>query len=206
MTHSLHRKGEAEDLSDDYVMIVMAGRDRIKNEAVRERMRAVWDVLTRHEASLANYGTIRGGGRHRKPMETYRGSDAMMVHAVFKAKEPLQACLRELKERDLGISVAVSGCDERVREACAEIGLAPHTVQHSLGVLGRTEKLPDEHVLEVATMCGHAMVSPRLVAHVVDRIDKGKMTYEEGAARLSTMCDCGVFNPHRAERLLREMI
>lgn len=206
MTHSLHRKGEDESLRDDFVMIVMAGRERMKTEAVQERMKTVWDILARYEADLTNFGSIRGGGRHRKPLEEFQRKNGMMIHAVFRDRESLRRCLEEIREHDLGISVAVSGCDEEVQETCAELGLSRHTVQYSLGVHGNRERLPGGHVLEIATMCGHAMVSTRLIAHVVDRIGSGKMTHAEAAAQLSGMCDCGIFNPHRAERLLREMV
>lgn len=206
MSHSLHRRGEGEDLRDDYVMLVMAGPERMKNTAIQERMGQVWDILARHEAALTNFGSIRGGGRHKKPIEAFKSRNGMMIHAVFKDRQSLRNCLEEIKERDLGISVAISGCDEAVRETCAEIGLFPHTAQYSLGIHGKREKLPDEEVLEIATMCGHAMVSTRLIAYVVEQIGKGKMTHAEAAAKLSEMCDCGIFNPHRAERLLRQMV
>jgi hypothetical protein len=206
MTHSLHRKGTAEDICDDYVMLVMAGRERMKNEIVQERMNEVWDILSRHEAALTNFGSIRGGGRHKQPIEAFKRKKGMLIHAVFKDRESLRACLVEIKGRDLGISIAISGCDEEVRETCAELDLAPHTVQYSLGIHGKQDKLPDEDVLAIATMCGHAMVSTRLIGHVIDRIGKGKMTHVEAAARLASMCDCGIFNPHRAERLLRTMV
>jgi hypothetical protein len=92
-----------------------------------------------------------------------------------------------------------------VGQICSEIGLAPHTVEHSLGVHGKTEKLPDENALEITTMCGHAMVSPNLVLDLVKQIDEGKVTHEKAAIELSRMCDCGIFNPYRAEKLLRKM-
>jgi len=92
-----------------------------------------------------------------------------------------------------------------VERLCAEVGLSPHTVEHSLGIHGNTERLPDENVLEITTMCGHAMVSANLVTHLVAEIDEGKTTHEEAANELSRMCDCGIFNPYRAEKLLRKM-
>jgi len=54
-------------------------------------------------------------------------------------------------------------------------------------------------------MCGHAMVSPNLITHLLTEIDEGKIAYEEAAKELSRMCDCGIFNPYRAEKLLRKM-
>lgn len=55
-------------------------------------------------------------------------------------------------------------------------------------------------------MCGRAMVSPNLLSHLIKKIDKGKKTHAEAALELSRQCECGIFNPSRAERLLREMV
>jgi hypothetical protein len=41
--------------------------------------------------------------------------------------------------------------------------------------------------------------------HLAERITKGKMTYEKAAKELSRMCTCGIFNPHRAENILRKL-
>ena len=205
MTHTLHRKSNPEGPQDDFVMLIMAGLDRMQHEIVRERMDEIWDILSHYEAGLANYGTIRGGGRE-KPIPELKQRTPWIIHAVFSSLERLQSCLRELQSRDLGISVAVSGCNEAVGKACDELGLSPHTVQYSLGIHGKCEKLPGEDTLAIATMCGHAMVSKNLIAHMIERIAAGKMTHAEGASKLSRMCDCGVFNKHKAERLLKQII
>ncbi len=92
-----------------------------------------------------------------------------------------------------------------MEKLCSEIGLSPHTVEYSLGIHGNTKKLPDENLLEITTMCGHAMVSPNLVIDLVKQIDTGETTHEEASKELSRMCDCGIFNPFRAEKLLRKL-
>jgi hypothetical protein len=206
MTHSLHRKGDQDELRDDFVMLVMAGRDRMAKETVRQRMTEVWNILSRYEAELSNFGTLNGGGRHRKPIAEFRSINPWIIHAIFSNRDQLAACLAELKKRDLGISVAVSGCCEDVMKAATNIDLTPHTIHYSLGIHGKVEKLPSEQVLAITTMCGHAMVSGNLVADLVTRIDKGKMTHAAAAQKLCDLCDCGIFNKHKAERLLREMV
>ena len=128
-----------------------------------------------------------------------------MLHAVFKDRETLKACLKDMKEQNFGLSVVVSGLYDEVEQICSEVGLSPHTVEHSLAIHGKTGKLPDEKVLEVTTMCGHAMVSTNLVDHMVKKIEGGEMSYEEGAKELCKPCKCGIFNPYRAEKLLRFM-
>jgi hypothetical protein len=138
-------------------------------------------------------------------MTVLKKATAYMGHAVFKDRETLKACLQELKDRDFGVSVVVSGVHEDVDKLSREIGLSPHTVEHSLGTHGNTTRLPEENVLEITTMCGHALVSPHLVVELVDEIRQGKRTYQEAATELSRICDCGIFNPGRAEKILRRM-
>jgi len=113
--------------------------------------------------------------------------------------------LRELKDRDIGVSIVVSGVHEDVEKLSLEVGLSPHTVEHSLGTHGKTERLPGENILEITTMCGHALVSPNLVVEMAEQIQRGKLTYHEAAVELSRICDCGIFNPGRAEKILRKM-
>jgi len=206
MSHSLHRRGSVESLRDDYVILVMSRPDRANDPDVKSKLQQAWDVLSGFGANLTNFGSVRGGGRHRKSIDEFKEEGTFLVHAVFKDRNAMKACLEELKGRNLGLSVSVSGIFDEVKGACREIGLVPHTVQYSLGVIGKTELLPDEKVLEITTMCGHAMVSPNLLAHLIRQIAAGKLKHAEAALELSRQCECGIFNPARAERLLRQMV
>jgi len=205
MTHSLHRYGNVGSLCDDYVMLISTSPDRMKDPDVKGKMREIWDLLSSHGGDLTNFGAIRGGGRHRKSFGDFKEEDKFLIHAVFKDRETMKACLEEIKNKDLGLSVSVSGLFGEVKKTCHEIGLTPHTVQYSLGIIGKTELLPDERLLQISTMCGHGLVSPNLLAHLIKKIDSGKLTHAEAALELSRQCECGIFNPARAERLLREM-
>ena len=206
MTHTLHRRGNAADLGEDYPMLILPARG-INREGCEEKMRQIWEVISHYEKNLANFGNHNPTWGKTPPydFEELKKSKSWIAHAVFKDAETLKACLRELKERNFGISVVVSGVYEEVGKICAGAGLAPHTVNQSLGIHGNTAKLPDEQVLEIITMCGHAMVSSYLVIHLVEKIREGKMSYEKAARELSKMCDCGVFNPYRAEKILRKI-
>lgn len=206
MTHSLHRRGTAEDLHEDYVVIVKYSR-QVMLEGTQDRMRRTWEILSHYERDLENYGNHHpnwnGGALYN--MEELKKMDSPIIHAVFKDREKLKACLKEIKENNLGLSVVVSGLYDETRTICAELDLKPHTVNQSLGIHGKTELLPEEGVLEVHTLCGHAMVSPNLIRHMVKKINDGKITCKDAAKKLSRMCDCGIFNPHRAEKLLSRM-
>ena len=204
MTHTLHRTGDQAGLQEDYVMLVLFAKG-INEEGADEKMRGIWDLLSKYQSDLTNFGNLVGGNSLETNIEAFKKSSNRMLHAVFKDRETLKACLKDMKEQDFGLSVVVSGLYEEVEKICSEVDLSPHTIEHSLGIHGKTGKLPEEKVLEVTTMCGHAMVSPNLVDHMVKKIEGGQMSYEEGAKELSRPCKCGIFNPYRAEKLLRIM-
>lgn len=204
MTHSLHRRGNIENLREDYVLLAVPTRGENSQvpEEIQENLRLVWEVLSHYEHGLTNFGD----GHGRKPMEVLTGNKCSTIaHAVFKDRETLKSCLKDLRDGDFGISVVISGLYDEVEEICLELGLSPHTVAHSLGIHGKMEMLPEEDVLEITTMCGHSLVSPNLVIHLVGQISKGKITHEKAAQELSKMCDCGIFNPYRAEKVLRKL-
>jgi hypothetical protein len=86
----------------------------------------------------------------------------------------------------------------------AEFGIK--TVEHSLGILGQMKRLPAEEILQLTTMCGHGMVPVNLVEKTVAEIKRGKKNYREAALELTRPCHCGIYNPVRAERLLRRLV
>jgi hypothetical protein len=206
MTHSLHRQGSVEDLQEDFVMLFLLSR--INPQGTFETMRQIWEVLSRHEHELVNFGTPdpnRDGGPLHRMEHLREKTDSRMIMAVFKDRETLTACLKEIKRRDFGISLVISGLCQETAKVCAQTGLSPHTVNLSLGIHGNTKRLPEEAVLEIHTLCGHAMVSSNLILHMVDEIKKGKRTCREAAEELTRMCDCGIFNTYRAEKILGRM-
>ncbi len=125
---------------------------------------------------------------------------------VYSNKESMEKALIGLKEADLGLSVIVSGIFEDVFEACAKIGVGPHTVNMSAGIWGRTDLLPERKILEITTMCGHGYISRYLVVHLIDQVRKGIMSAEEAGVEMAKQCICNFFNPVRAANLIREYL
>lgn len=206
MTHTLHRRGEVADLLEDYVMLIRTARG-VNDEGSEEKMRQIWEVISHYEQDLVNFGNHNPNwsGGELYDMEALKKAKSRIIHAVFKDRDKLTACLKEIKERDFGISVVISGLCEETNKICSEIGLSPHTVNYSLGIHGRTARLPEGETLEIHTMCGHAMVSANLIQHMLKEINKGNITCKDAAKKLSRMCDCGIFNTYRAEKLLSKM-
>lgn len=206
MTHTLHRQGTVEDLREDYVLLLRTSR-WVNHEGSERKMQQIWEVISHYEQDLVNFGNHypAWGGGELYDLKALQKAKSRIIHVVFKDREKLKACLKEIKEREFGISTVISALCGETEKICAEIGIAPHTVNYSLGIHGNTERAPQGEVLEIHTMCGHSMVAAGLINHMAEQIRKGKTTCRDAAKRLSRMCDCGIFNTYRAEKLLRKM-
>jgi hypothetical protein len=201
MTHTLHRRGSAESLSGDYVMMMIQAVGH-NEEGHIPKVQEFLRIALRHNP--VNIGSVSGGGMIDKSEEVIANA-AKIGHAVFTNQEDVTAALKELKEADLGLSVIISGIYEKVDACIEKAGLKHHTGNFSLGVWGKTEKLPSNDLLEVTTMCGHAMIAPNLVKEMVKEIKAGTKTPEKAAKLLAPNCDCGVFNIKRAADLMKAM-
>jgi hypothetical protein len=160
-------------------------------------------IALRHDPK--NIGSMTKGSMFKYEPEDVIASANKIVHAVFDNPQTVTKVLKELKEANLGPSVVVSGIFDSVDECCRKAGLKRHTVNFSLGIWGKTEKLPPDDVLEVTTMCGHGLVSANLVNTMVEEIKSGTKTPEDAAKELTGQCPCGIFNPVRAAKLLAAM-
>lgn len=216
MTNTLHRYGNAESLRDDYVVFAIATRANAEGSV--PKLKAFLEMAAKH--GPVNLGGGRKGGFYRpsdhlNPLVHWRGRDGVtpaqvidgieapgVVAAIFDDAAKVTAFLAELRERDLGLSINVSALTDEARRAAAEAGITRHSVEFSLGFcLGQTDRLPDRRSLELATMCGHGMVSFGLVQKLVQLVKEGRRTAADASQCLSRFCSCGVFNPARAERL-----
>lgn len=202
MTHSLQRRGTAENLSEDYVMLCLPATG-INDSGHALKLQEFLRIALRHDPK--NISSIRMGSMYRYTVEEVIAGARGIVHAVFDNPQAVTQVLRELKEADLGMSVVVSGLLDSVNECCQKAGLKRHTVELSLGIWGKTEKLPSNDILEVTPMCGHGLVSASLVKSLVGEIKAGAKTPEDAARELTSNCNCGIFNPARAAKLLAAM-
>jgi len=202
MTHSLHRRGTAESLSEDYVMLCLPAIG-INDEGHDQKLQEFLRITLRHDP--VNIGAITLGNMYSHKTEEVVNAAHGIVHAVFVKQDDVTEVLKELDKANLGMSVVVSGIFEKVDECCEKAGLKHHTANFSLGIWGKTDKLPGNDILEVTTMCGHAMISANLVKAMVQEIKAGTKTPEEAAKVLAPQCACGIFNPVRAAKLLAAM-
>lgn len=199
MTHTLHRRGTAESLSQDYVMIMLKAVGFNDTDYI-PKLQEFLRICLRHDP--VNIGCETKGCMYEYPPEEIIADTRGDTHAVFDNPRALAGALRDLKEADLGLSVVVSGIFETVDQCLEENGLKHHTANFSLGIWGKTEKLPGNDVLEITTMCGHAMIATNLAKAMIEEIRTGRKTPEEAARVLTPNCTCGIFNPARAAKLL----
>ena len=218
MTNTLHRYGNAESFADDYVIFAIPCKGKNEKGAV-EKLRLFLTICEKHEPTNmgnSDFGSHRpseklGPSVHWK-REVGPDFDGVVrgVHrtataaAVFDSSEKAEACLRELIDTDLGLSVNVSASVDGAKALARECGNARHSVEYSLGFFDRHDRLPDRRVLELSTMCGHGMVSSNLAKKMLDMVREGRRSPEEAAVTMARFCPCGVYNPTRAKRLLEE--
>jgi len=199
MTHTLHRQGSVESLKEDYIVLVV-GMD-IPFGACRMRLHrkfpGIYEIVKKILLKMGILNMLRTIKKIR-PRRRRQGP-------VFSNKKELVTYLKELKQKRTGRSVVVSGLFEEVNDCLKEINLTPHTVQFSLGIFGKKELLPGEEILEITTMCGHHMISPRLVEKLAADIKEGKISSKEAVRVMSRQCVCSVCNEPRARKLIEAL-
>lgn len=205
MTHTLHRQGSLEDLRKDFVVFSMACQS-VNAKGSIPKIRKVFEVIRKYDP--VNFGDVKTGNIFMASREAMEGNfrENSYIHFVFTDRETVGKVLKELGEADAGLSVVVSGVVEEIDRLCSQAGLRMHTVEFSGGIHGRTERLPEPPVLEITTMCGHGLISSNLVKDLVKQVSRGKKTKREAAVELARQCQCGVFNPVRAEALIEKLL
>jgi hypothetical protein len=216
MTNTLHRYGAPETQRDDYIVFAMPTKANV--EGSTPKLKEFLEIAKKY--GPVNMGNAKKGGffrpsEHLTPLAHWHRNGALtpaelidgvdtpgVVAAVFDDLDKVTAFLRDLRERDLGMSVNVSGLTDNARRAAEAAGITRHSVEFSLGFcLGQTDRMPDRRTLEIATMCGHGMVSFGLVQKLVQMVKEGRRTSADASRCLARFCSCGVFNVTRAERL-----
>jgi hypothetical protein len=184
MTNTLHRQGTAESLQYDY--IIFASPNKGANpEQTAEKMEEFLRICLRYT-----------------PVSTKR--DQGRFSALFTDLDRLRGVVEELVEADLGISIVISGLMDGVQQCCHSAGVERHSVEHSLGFWGTKDLLPERHILELNTMCGHGMVSFNLIRRMIEYVKLRRLTPRKAAAIMARCCECGAFNPLRGEILLEK--
>jgi hypothetical protein len=199
--------GTRESLSNDFVFLYMPSKG-INDSGSGPKLRKFFELAQQHNP--INLGDATYGNMYSRKIEDIisnlkEDSKGLAIHAVFTNEEDAAGMLKDVKEADMGLSLVISGIFDKVQELCKKSGIHRHAATYSLGMWGKTEKLPPEPVLEVSTMCGHGMISAARILSAADDIKTGKKSAADAAKDLAKQCDCGIFNPARAAKLLAAM-
>jgi len=206
MTHSLHRRGVRESLENDFVVLGCPATGVNKKGSAPKTQKF---LSICYENGPVNLGDMKTGNIHDNTMDDILDhvTDGTIVQCTFDNRDKVVALLKQLKEDKPGISIIVSGVTDVVQQCMDEAGLGRiHSLEYSMGTWGKTEKLPSYEVLEIITMCGHAMISANLVDKLVRDIKRGRKTVEEAVLEMTKCCTCGNFNLTRAAQLLRKLL
>ena len=208
MTHSNHRRGDRESLDGDYVFFirgpsVIEHPDRARKAVEILAANNPVGILKRRTGVPLRY--MRNWKEGLGLQELVDNPDPpIYIAGVLESKKDAESAIRSLTKAELGFSIVVSGVFENTFEICKKVGTGPHTVNMSMETIGRTERLPEDRILEIMTMCGHSLVGEHLCRYLIDRVRKGKMTAEDAGLELGKQCVCNFFNPVRAAKIIEE--
>ena len=206
MTHSLHRRGTDEYLNNDYTLLITAasGINHVgAKEGMIKMLDAIWEIGPTNIGSNET-GTILSGVTLEQIRSRF--TKVPRIRCNFASKEKAFAAIKKLQELDTGMSVTLSGPLSDTLEMCKEYGLKPHSINLSLDVWGRKDKLPSEEVLELMTMCGHGLVSRTLIEGTMEKVKQGKLSAQKATVKISHLCICAIYNTERAEKLFEKCV
>ena len=219
MTNTLHRYGPAESFFDDFIIFAIPSRgknDKGSLPKLKQFLEMALPFKPVNMGDALNGGALRPR-RDMAPTSHWKRDmtpdfDAVIaglthsttVAAVFDDRVKAEDFLKAVRARDFGLSINISTSVDGADQCCHAAGIPRHSVGYSLGFEGKTEHLPNSHVLMLSTMCGHGMVANSLAKKMIDWVKVGRRTPDEAVTYLARFCSCGVFNPARATRILEE--
>lgn len=206
MTNTLHRQGAPGTLKNDFVIFAHTAKG-INREGSASKLREFMRICLRHKP--VNIGDGKQGNIYQDDIDIEElicnQRDASGATAVFTDLDTLQKVIEDLIRADLGLSINVSGLLEEVKTCCRRAGIQRHSAEHSLGFWGAKDRLPERHILEINTMCGHGMVSFNFIRKLIELVKLRRVTPGKAARIMAKCCECGAFNPARAQVLMEKV-
>jgi len=205
MTHTLHRQIDSGP-DNEFILLSMAAQG-FNDVGAAAKLKEVLSIVIK--CGLVNFADDNHGGLFTGLEEEKVKAlmnDKAYIGAVFEEEDKVKKVLRLLKERDLGMSITITGDRDRIFSILDDVGLEPNAIHLSLGIFGKKKSLPSRKIMEICTMCGHGMVSANKVKEILKKIKEGKIDCMEGAKTLAKTCTCGIFNVNRAARILNSIL
>ena len=206
MTNTLHRQGSRESLKKDYVIFAHTAKG-ITREGSAPKLQEFMRICLKYlpvSMGDSKQGNMLQDDIHIETLISNQ-EDGAGATAVFTDLETLQKVVEELIHADLGISIVISGLMDEVQACCRRAGIERHGAEHSLGFWGAKDRLPEREILEFNTLCGHGMVSFNLIRKMIEYVKLRRLTPKKAARIMAKCCECGAFNPVRAEVLLEKV-
>ncbi len=207
MTNTLHRRGTPTSLKNDYVIFCTMAKG-INSKGSGPKIHEFIRICLKYNPVNMGDGYMGNILQEDVGVQKFLAdrADGEGAAAVFTDLDTLQKVIDELIRADLGISINISGLLDEVQACCRKAGMERHSVEHSLGVWGAKDRLPEREILEVNTLCGHGMVSFNLIRKMVEYVKLRRLTPQKAANLMAKCCECGAFNPVRAEQLLEKIV
>ena len=206
MTHTLHRQGPAESLKNDYVIFAHTAKG-INREGSAPKLQEFMRICLKYNP--VNIGDAKQGNSLQDDIDIEKlianQSDGAGATAVFTDLDTLRKVVEELIQADLKLSINISGLMDEVQQCCRKAGIERHSAEHSLGFWGAKSRLPEREIMAFNTMCGHGMVSFNFVRKMIEYVKLNRLTPKKAATIMAKCCECGAFNPVRAEMLLEKV-
>ena len=203
MTHTLLRTGDIESQKKEFCWLVYQSKGINDQDFVEKAQQY---IATIELVGGDNWGDTKTGSLYQVGSTVIKENirDNSRIRGVFAGKEKAVEFLKQVIDQELGKSVILSGVISEISQICKAVGITPHSANFSLGIWGRKDKLPNEKILSISTMCGHHMVPKKYIEAVKEEVDQGSITPDEGAKKLAGFCYCGIFNPVRCSEILSE--
>jgi len=206
MTNTLHRQGPLESLKNDYVIFAHTAKG-ITREGSAPKLQEFMRICLKYNP--VNIGDAKQGNSLQDDIDIEKlianQSDGAGATAVFTDLDTLRKVVEELIQADLKLSINISGLMDEVQQCCRKAGIERHSAEHSLGFWGAKSRLPEREIMAFNTMCGHGMVSFNFVRKMIEYVKLNRLTPKKAATIMAKCCECGAFNPVRAEMLLEKV-
>jgi len=206
MTNTLHRQGPLESLKNDYVIFAHTAKG-ITREGSAPKLQEFMRICLKY--APVNIGDSKQGNSLQDDIDIQKlisnQEDGAGATAVFTDLDTLRKVVEELIRADLGLSINISGLMDEVQQCCRRTGMERHSAEHSLGFWGAKDRLPEREIMNFNTMCGHGMVSFNFIRKMIEYVKLKRLTPKKAAAIMGKCCECGAFNPVRAEMLLEKV-
>jgi hypothetical protein len=206
MTNTLHRQGTPGSLKNEFIIFAHTAKG-ITLDGSAPKLQEFMRICLKYNP--VNIGDGNQGNIYKDDIDIQKlisnQGDGAGALAVFTDLDTLQKVVEELIRADLGISINISGLLDEVQACCRRAGIERHSAEHSLGFWGAKDRLPEREIMEFNTMCGHGMVSFNLIRKMIDYVKLRRLTPKNAAKIMAKCCECGAFNPVRAETLLEKI-